>query len=515
MFSLSVVIAALLCIACLAGCPAARERPAAGAAVPEEALGMEPCRELASSSSPAQRSLVLVVNDAMRRDRTGAYGGSARTAHFDAFARDHLLFRRAVSQSPWTKPSIATLFTARLPSQHGVLDDERLPEQVGAERVRTATALAAELPTLAEVLRDSGFRTAAFVANPWLEASFGWDQGFEVYDDSFAAWGARGDAVSQAATDWLGAVPEGQRFFLYLHYIDGHFPYGAPTHEEVIQAGEKASSDARALLAHEVPRYLVNIELDDGRPLGLVGVQPTPAVVDVAYDRGLENFDRSLGTVLEALAARNDWKETAVVVTSDHGEALWERGYGDHGHVLFESLVGVPLAARLPGVLPSRGEVDCPVGLVDVLPTICDYFGLPCPEPVAGVSWLSPKGAAAAGDRRYVVSEGVMQQPRHRAVQNQRYKLLFEPGGRIDVRGRRDAAAAAARPYALYDLERDPAEQHDLLAEDTVAAEADAVAAAMIEALSSVAAPLPVPETPSLPVDPALQRRLEALGYTQ
>ena len=169
--------AALLAAACSpAPDPVARTEP-----VPA-------CTALAWDGVPRRRNLVLIVNDTMRRDRLGAYGGRARTPAFDAFAAGGFHLTRMSSQAPWTKPSIATLFTGLYPSQHGLLTHPALPEP-GQRTLRDhreeTDVLAEEAVTMAEVLRDAGYRTAAFVANPWMKRRFGFAQGFDVYEDTF------------------------------------------------------------------------------------------------------------------------------------------------------------------------------------------------------------------------------------------------------------------------------------------------------------------------------------------
>jgi arylsulfatase A-like enzyme len=291
------------------------------------------CRDLVRGAVPEAMNLVLVVNDTMRRDRPGVYGGEAVTPHFDAFARENRLFRRAVSPSPWTKPAVASLFTGLLPSQHGVLDHPawRAPDRQGWSQ---ADVLDAGVDTLAEVLGGAGLRTAAFVSNPWLERRFGFDQGFEVYDDEFADWNAPGERVIEAALAWLDSLAPDERFFLYLHTIDSHRPYGTLSAGEVLAARERIELDPRPLPPTDIA-FLKGVRLDDGRPWSATGVTTSPTQVEMAYDRGIENFDRVLGALVEALAARTDWQRTALIVTSDHGESLYERGYGNHGLWLY------------------------------------------------------------------------------------------------------------------------------------------------------------------------------------
>ena len=462
------------------------------------------CNRLSLESVPADASFVLIVNDAMRRDRAGIYGGAARTPHFDAFAREGLLFSRAIAPAPWTKPSIATLFTSLHPSQHGVESDPELRGQSGMFRpddIIRADVLPAELVTLAERLRAAGLRTGALVANPWMRRPFGFDQGFEHYDDSFSSWDAPGREINRAALAWLDQLDDGERFFLYLHYVETHRPYGRLTRDEL--SIEAPPGDTRELTEEAEEYFRRFIALADGTPVVQAGAEPSVALLERAYDRGVENFDAALGSLLAGLARHPAWPKTGVIVTSDHGEALYERGYGNHGGSLFEDETAVPLVARLPGVVPERGRVDCLVSLLDLMPSLCAYLGVECRGDLQGWSLFG----APPSRRRLLVTEGVMTRPRNRAVRGERWKLLYEPDGRRD--GREQTS-----PWSLYDVEADPAEQRDRLG-GRPDAEATRVFARLQHALLEAVADVGVPERRTAPVDPELAERLRVLGYVE
>jgi arylsulfatase A-like enzyme len=470
----------------------------------EPAIAAPACNTLSLGSVPADASVVLIVNDAMRRDRAGIYGGAARTPHFDALAREGLLFSHALASAPWTKPSIASLFTSLHPSQHGVASDPELRGTKGIFRrddVTRADVLPAELVTLAERLQAAGLRTGALVANPWLRRSFGFDQGFDHYDDSFASWDAPGSEVNRAALAWLDQLDDGERFFLYLHYLDSHRPYGRLTRKDL--AVEAPWGDTRALSEQGEGYFRRAIALEDGTPVVAAGAEPSVALLERAYDRGVENFDAALGALLDGLARHPAWPRTAVIVTSDHGEALYDRGYGNHGASLYDDEAAVPLVARLPGVVPESGRVDCLVSLVDLMPSLCAYLGVECGGDLQGWSLFG----APPSPGRLLVTEGVMTRPSNRAVRGERWKLLYEPDGRRD--GRQHAS-----PWSLYDVEDDPAEQRDRLAG---APDADATRAfsRLGEALHGAVAEMPIPERRTAPVDPALAERLRVLGYVE
>jgi arylsulfatase A-like enzyme len=475
-----------------------------------DARGELRCSELRIEAVPEAASAVIVLNDTMRRDAVGAYGGKARTPALDALAEEALLFERAVSQSPWTKPSIATLFTSLYPSQHQVASDPSLRRQgAGADtEVAETDRLSEGFDTLAEVMGKAGMRTAAFVANPWLGERFGFAQGFEIYDDSFAAWGSSGDAAIDAAIDWLEGLAPGERFFLYLHLIESHRPYGRLPAQDLEAQRARYNDDSRPT-GVDADALAASIRLEDGRPATAAGFRPTRALFQTAYLRGVEDFDALLGRFLDALRKSEAWQRTAVLVTSDHGEALYRRGYGNHGMGLFEDETALPLVARFPGVEPTRGRVGCVVGLVDLMPSLCDYLGVPCPGSSAGWSFLSRPGAPRDSTRRFLVTEGVMGRPSHRALRDRRFKLLYEPEGK---RGRGDVSDP---PWSLYDLETDPRERFDRVEARHSSSSSQRAYQAMSAALPQAVADYQAPDKESAPVSPELESRLEALGYLE
>ena len=457
-----------------------------------EIAGEPACGELRGTPPREPVPVVIIVNDAQRRDRAGVYGGHARTPAFDGFARANLLFLRAFSQAPWTRPSVATLFTGLSPSQHGVGLEERTDPP-------TARALAGELTTLAEVLQAAGYRTAAFVANPWMSRRFGFEQGFDAYNYS-DQWEFPGEAISEEALQWLATVPPDQPFFLYLHFLDSHRPYPALPMEEIEAHQERVAADPRRELsaqAKEELRALVRVEGTD--PEAAARVEPSVTLLEMAYERGIEDFDRALARFLDGFERRRAADRAVVIVTSDHGEAFYTRGYGNHGQGLYDDELAIPLAARLPGISGPPGGVSCQVGLVDLMPTLCSYLGMTCPAQLAGRSLIDVSPSAP----RFLVAEAVGSQPRHRAIRGQRYKLIYEPGNPPD--------GARADPYRLYDIVADPEERSELLASG------DARSREIAERMRAIllAPPPPGPRLSErlVPFEDDTEERLRALGY--
>jgi arylsulfatase A-like enzyme len=330
-------------------------------------LGPDPaCQTLRMSTPATSANLVLIVNDTMRRDRVGIYGGPARTPTFDAFAKQNFYFDRAFTNADVDEAAVATMLTSLYPSQHGLVTHPDVRDDGvydGTEALTQTDVLSDGYTTLAEALRAAGFRTAAFVSNPWMAKPFGFGQGFEIYDDSFAHWNAPGDLVSRKGARVAPDAPARERFFLYLHYIDSHRPYGALSDEDIATNLNALANDTRPqveesqmlfgwLLSQPQQRLSATIRER------LAEVGPRIAFVEMAYDRGIEAFDRALDPLLSGLAKHPSFDHTAVVITADHGEALFERGYGNHGTGLFDNEAAIPMAARLPGMaVPVNGSI--------------------------------------------------------------------------------------------------------------------------------------------------------------
>lgn len=283
----------------------------------------------------AQRPNVLLVSiDTLRADRLGCYGATrAATPVIDALAQRGARFPVALSHSPLTAPSHASLLTGLLPPHHGVRDNG-------------AFVLPASVPTLAADFGAAGWRSAAFVSGFPLDRRFGFARGFEHYDDRLprghdarrqAFIERRADATTDALLAWLdtASAPTGATtapWFVFLHYFDPHAPYEPPP--------------PWAQQAHD------------------------------AYAGEVAYVDAQLGRVFERLRATGALAHTLVVVTADHGESLGEHGEETHGVFVYDATLRVPWIVAGPGVAAGRVP-DVLARTIDVRPTLLDLAGLP------------------------------------------------------------------------------------------------------------------------------------------
>ena len=313
----------------------------------------------------ARPNVLVILIDALRADHLGCYGYERDTSpQIDALARESLVFVNSHAQSPWTKPSVPTLFTSLYPIQHGVYEGETKRSDGALE----SDILGEQFTTLAEVFRDAGYQTAAFVNNAHLAASQGFAQGFEIYEHSNFG----GDQINQGALHFLddrGPEP----FFLYLHYLDAHWPFQPGSDFEhrfpgADRGGLFSRSDWKGLRKH-INKASIALAQEDVKQLIAL------------HDGALAELDAKIGELMDQLRRRGLLEDTIVLLTSDHGEELMDHGQVGHGGTLFEEVIRIPMMIRLPGGTPA-GDVTESARLVDVYPTLLTQAGI---EPSAGL----------------------------------------------------------------------------------------------------------------------------------
>ena len=303
-------------------------------------------------------NVILVTLETTRADHLGAYGYDRPTSpSLDALADDGVLFENAISASPRTNPSLATLMTSRYPHEHGVRN--------------LLLPLEPEHRTLAEVLRDAGYDTGAVQTHPRLVRGSGFEQGFRDYDDDVPAHPLAEQAVARAI-EWIAAKRGGSRpWFLWMHLMDPHWTYDPP-------AGWRTTFGPEHPLPSETYRRLQAREITIGPILYRNRMTPEEigGFVDL-YDAEIRYTDHALGTLVERLRASGDLDRTLIVVTADHGESLGENDYYfEHGAFGGEAEIHVPLILVAPGRLPAGVRIPATVRTLDVAPTVTDVLGI-------------------------------------------------------------------------------------------------------------------------------------------
>jgi arylsulfatase len=417
---------------------------AGGAALVVVALASGALAFLSPGREAARRpSIVLITIDTLRADHLGCYGYQRPVSpRIDALALQSTLFEQARTTLPRTTQSVSSILTGRLPKSHGA-------RGIFAHLSESNT-------TLAEILKNEGFDTAAFVSNTFLHPRQGFAQGFDVYDNPPERWaGDSAPGVSNAAARWLDTRQGDNPFFLWVHYVDPHWLYAPPP------PWDRAFG----------PGFDGLLSLYDDLGAGRVtqGQVIFGDVVDpeqdsrflALYDGEIAYTDAAIGALLDRLAAIDG--PVLTILTADHGEGLGEHGYRyGHGEYLYEDGLRIPLIVRYPGVVAAGVRERGAALNIDVAPTILALAGVPGLQGVEGRArlTLSSDGVAKASPGRQITWAESDYQLIH--AENRRYYI---PG----PRGRWNAASDGRyklihipRPggelLELYDLEADPGE---------------------------------------------------------
>jgi arylsulfatase A-like enzyme len=323
-------------------------------------------------------NVLLLSLDSVRPDELSTYGGvspwkpnSIISPNIDALAASGVRFDQAISTTSWTLPSHMALLTGLPDVLHGVTDNhKRLDPAIG---------------TLAETLRDRGYRTAGFFSGPNLHPVFGFAQGFETYKNKGANHpdiGVFADerqgallsvhkdsheditspALVDAASDYLTAMAQGEEpFFCFVHWWDPHYDYMAPT--EFVQRFARDDFDAQAAGVHgkwEIDKLKKDWDSKSAKDLLAL------------YHSELAFTDSEIGRLLARLDTLGLAEDTLVILVADHGEEFFEHERWGHQRTLYDEVIRVPLIMRLPGQLPAGVQAQGQARLQDIFATVAD-----------------------------------------------------------------------------------------------------------------------------------------------
>ena len=416
-------------------------------------------------------NIVVVTVDTLRVDHLSTYGYRRATSpHLDALAAEGVLFERSYSTSGTTLPSHLSIMTGLYPHQHGHVANHGA---MGGFRSGEGRL------TAAEILRDAGYATAAFVSGPTVSRATGLDVGFEHFDQhemdgvaSLENVSRRSGETTTAVLDWLAAGPP-EPFFLWIHYWDPHEPntplepYASAfeTDSELDRLIDERRIRPDVLTERFSGEWVVRIFAPELAPALLRNEHVETPVIDRDAVRRLINLydgdvlatDAALGRVVAGLKEHGLYEDAVVAFTADHGQALGQHDWLEHGRIQGEE-VHVPTVIRFPaGVWGGTRQVRQVVSAVDLFPTLLARLG----------------GSAAGSFREQASGEDVLsgdyirnfafsqRSVRDRAwepdedknglkygLTTSRWKYYYRPDG----------------PDELYDLESDPAELVDVAA---------------------------------------------------
>jgi arylsulfatase A-like enzyme len=322
-------------------------------------------------------NVVLIIIDTLRADKMGVYGNKQNlTPELDVLAQSGLRFGRAISQSSWTRTSIGSFLTSQYPRTLGIFKEQW-------------DVLPKHFTTLAEVLQQAGYQTVGVTANPNINSTFNFDQGFDVYVDSNVIF------------PWMKSEEGKTRATKNIRLPKANDIYG------------RAIDEIRTIPKNKKPIYLqINIMDVHGWsdiPEDSVDadLQSDPAA---RYLHAVRMASRATSEFVSQLSAMPEFKNTLFVVLSDHGEGLYDHpDVPDtlrHGNVLYESQVHVPWFMFNPSDQSLRRVVERQVRLLDLLPTLLDYIGIQAPKGIQGVSLMPlARGNAQAAVPRFAFTE--------------------------------------------------------------------------------------------------------------
>ena len=393
--------------------------------------------------NPAPNVLVIVI-DTLCADHLGCYGFDRPTSPVLDSARTGTLFENCFATASWTEPSHASMLTGRLTHDHNA---DRLP-------------MNDRLPTIAEAMRDRGYRAAAFSANTgYFSRRQGFGRGFLRFEDKFFSFNEalmrtvygrifdhfvqrhmiadqdvnlQKDAalVNRSYLHWLDADPR-RPSFAFLNYMEVHDPYAAhepfrsqfdPGYGKQIAPGDDADSSQEAVARQRNK-----------------------------YDACVADVDHAIGELLQSLDRRGLTRNTLVLITADHGEMFLEHGLVRHGQSLYFDVLHVPLIVRWPGHVPENVRLATPVSLASLPATVLGLVtgGIDprfsewslsrlWQEPAIAAQWPHP--VAELRQKPYFSASVPVHYGSLKALLTLRWYLILNSG----------------RPAELYDRQQDP-----------------------------------------------------------
>ncbi|MEO5760717.1 MAG: sulfatase [Vicinamibacteria bacterium] len=361
---------------------------------------------LADDVKAAKPNVLFVVLDAARAQSFGAYGHRrATTPNIDRFSKDGFTFDNAYTTAAFTNSAMSSVWTSEQPDRHH-------------GNLSWAAKLPADRLMLAEVLTAQSVYSAGFVANAVAGTYNNFDRGFKEFSEPFTKYGSQASAFRNVLPSFLDRMKaDGKRFFAYVHYREPHEPYDPPPPfntvfgpDGPIPKEHRDGGDVAKKWLKDVNDGTVAISADELDHLQHL------------YDGNLAFADQEIGWLRGELESRSLFENTLVILTGDHGEALFEHGWIGHNAQVFEESAHVPLIVALPKALRAAhppARVDSLVDHTDIAPTVLEAFGLlgtgGSAKSFQGHSLFSlmaePTRAAKAGDSREVLTRTIWDRP--------------------------------------------------------------------------------------------------------
>jgi len=405
---------------------------------------------------PRLPDVFLISIDTLRKDAVGCYGQPLDlTPNMDSLAADGVTFADAYSASPWTLPSMASLFSGLYPSVHeaGGIDEDKKT----LEHPRYRWPLSEKVVRVSEILASQGYTTRGCYENQYVGPAFKMDRGFmefyhigavfrespdhlRIFTPSVfltrlveeAAFDYRGYDLSSSHLHGIRYLGEGPQF-VWTHFLDPHIHYEFHPENTDLYGDEVelVRGGTKALFSKRIP------------------TQEKRRLAKLLYLGEVAHVDRRVGQVLDLIKARGRYLDSIIILVSDHGEEFWEHGGMKHGHAHYQEQISVPFIIKLPGNRHAGKIINETVSLVDFLPTLLDLLGISYYGPVQGRS-LAPLIEGGRLEDRPCLSEFTNIPEDKTALVAGKEKLVNN---------------VTEKTIEYYELENDPGEKHDLASE--------------------------------------------------
>jgi len=383
--------------------------------------------------------IVLITIDALRADHLGCYGYSRPTSPFiDSLCGEGAVFLNCSSPVSWTRPAMASLMTGLYPRRHGVYTTD-LIDRAGT---RWPIKIDPKFVTLAEILKENGYKTIGITSNPQAGIWSGTQQGFDVFID-FKEGLVDAAKVHQAALKIKDELDTDQPIFFWVHYLDPHAPY-TPQEPWIDRYESDRSLIDDPLLSQNA------FEEDFAQAAGLVKDRPEYVrVLNALYDSEINYVDDYVRRLIEEVLPPG---RKLLILTSDHGEEFRDHGRLVHGQTLFQESVHIPLIISDPEGKWKGKKISVPASLNDVYATVIDYLGISGPYQLDGHSLLPLLEGEVPDEERVLFAELEEEESPHLdSVKAGGFKLV------------RDIKDGRQQNLYLFDLENDPKERENLL----------------------------------------------------
>ncbi len=422
-------------------------------------------------------NIILISIDALRADHLGCYGYHRKTSpNIDRIAREGVLFKNGFSQVTWTLASHASIFLSQYKWRHNVDNPQ-------------TNRLSPSCTTLAEILKNENYTTAAFTGGIILSSRYGFNQGFEIYDDGIPGDRTRQEIASyiDKLLNWLESV-RNKKFFLFIHTYDVHSPYNPPS--PYFNLYTNGYSQRKSLTTSG--GIIANFKIDASR----LTSQEIDYIIGV-YDGSINYVDYQLGRIFEKLNQLGIDDNTIVIATADHGEAFREHGKLGHCGKPYIEEVHIPLIMRGPGIPKNRIYEDF-VQHIDLVPTILEILNIPQREEMQGRSILPLiRNCEVEEDSKSYSVGGDWNKPQLSfsiSIRTKKWTYIMNQNG----------------PDELYDTINDPKEQNNIIEKRPFIAQKLKEELEDFMALTSEGKPQVAEK---VRIDERLEEQLKSLGY--